>query len=536
MSDSKPTAVQRWRAKLGTPKLWLVAALLLASCTYFFRLGSLAFTSDEIYHGIAVEAILRSGIPVVPNGSLYLKGALFSYLGVLPSLVAGSTEFGVRSVSAVCVLLTGFLLFDLASLVARNQYAGVVAAIVWLFHPWTVEFARWGRLYSLAALLLVAALRCLVCHDVTRRRSQAWLAVGMLVLGTTVYPFLLWCWLVFTGYALALWAHRRPEHKAKGLTIALGSAALLVATAWLVVAYGNRLSSLASQAGVPLTLFVGSTGQPDSLRVEQFIGFSSVYPGFFVTNLPVFAVSLAVLLVWTIVDPGPAPARRVNLAIVAIALGGLLLISFVHLQSGALRYLFPIFPISVLGSVIVWQRLLRLLGLDHARVAYALVLGGSAVAHIAGGAFAPPFRRYGDAYANPNFGPTPLLTSYSNFRAPADFVNAERREGDLVVSNRYQFYFFYARREPDIALRPSGSRNRNALAPYMSRTKEVRCDDFERLLRRRRKGTVWLAINADAKMEQCLRKLAEKHPLELVYRDALDPDARVYRVQKRSSS
>ncbi len=534
MLNSNPGHTPLSQRRLGDPRTWLVVTLLLAACAYFYRLGSLAFTSDEIYHGIAVKAIVRTGLPVLPNGSLYLKGGLFSYLATLPSLVSGSYELGVRSVSASCVLLTGFLLFQITTRITGDRRAGVVTAFVWLFHPWAVEFARWGRLYNLAALLIAAAVYFLISFDVTRRRFWGWLALGALAVATTVYPFFLWCWVVFAAYALALWARNRPEHARKVAAVAAGSAALVVVAGWLLYAHGNRVSALLSKAGVPLTLFVGSTGQSGALQVEQFLGYSEAYPKFFFSDLTLFGVSLLALLVWTLVRPEPGVGRRASFALLAISLGGLALISFVHLQAGTPRYLFPIFPIAVVATVCLWQRLLRVRGWARYDACYAALLGICAVGYMASRSLAPVVRNYGDAYVNPNFGPSPLLTSYWNFRAPVDFVATRRQHGDVVASNRYQFYFFYADQEPEIFLRPSGTSKR-MLAPYMKKTKVLRCDVFERTLRGKRKGSVWLPVNVDSTLEPCLRRLLSKHPFELVYQDPLDSAARVYQLRTRSS-
>jgi 4-amino-4-deoxy-L-arabinose transferase-like glycosyltransferase len=528
-----PPRRERLLGRLADPRAWLVVTLLLAACSYFYRLGSLAFTTDEIYHGIAVKAILRTGLPVLPNGSLYLKGGLFSYLGALPSLVTGSFELGVRSVSASCVLLTGLLLFLLTTRVTGDRRAGVVAAFVWLFHPWAVEFARWGRLYTLAALLIVAAVYFLISFDVTKRPLWGWLAVAALAGATTVYPFFLWCWVVFAGYGLSLWAQRRPEHAGKVAALAAGFSALAIAAAWLLYAHGNRISEWLTQRGVPLTMFVGSTGHSGAVLVEQFVGFSPAYPLFFFKDLTLFGVSLVALLIWTLVRPEPGLARRASLAFLAIALGGLTLISFVHLQAGTPRYLFPIFPIAVVGSVCLWERLLRLRGWGRYDASYAALLGLCAVGFLASRSLAPVVRDYGDAYVNPNFGPSPLLTSYSNYRAPVDFVAARRQSGDVVATNRYQFYFFYADQEPDVFLRPSGT-SRRMLAPYMKKTQVLRCDAFERTLRRKRTGSVWLAVTADSTLDPCLRRLLRKHRFELVYQDPLDSTARVYQLKARS--
>ena len=62
----------------------------------------------------------------------------------------------------------------------------------------------------------------------------------------------------------------------------------------------------------------------------------------------------------------------------------------------------------------------------------------------------------------------------------------------------------------------------------------LRCDVFERTLRKR-KGSVWLPVTADATLEPCLRRLLRKHRFELVYQDPLDSTARVYQLKTRPS-
>jgi 4-amino-4-deoxy-L-arabinose transferase-like glycosyltransferase len=504
---------------------FLGGLLVSAAFLYLYRLGALAFTTDEIYHGIAARAILDTGKPVLPNGALYLKGVLFSYPGALFTYVFGSPEFGVRFTSALCHLLTGFVVYKLASAL-KDQRAGLLASFFWLFHPWTIELARWGRLYSLAALLLTTAIYFLLRFELRAQRASLWIACGVLLLATAVYPLCLWGGVVFAAYGLVRASRALPQR----LRVRLGFAgvvcfAALVAT---VVVFGD---TLIKHSPISLVAFTGYTGDPRGVKISRFIGYSPFYPSFFFTDLIVFALSLIALAVRAAmarVEPSRVPAIVVLLS---ITLGALVFVTFVHLQVGATRYLFPVFPAVVVGSVFLWVSLIDAHLPNQRSRAHAALYGLGIAGYLVAGSFVIPFKEHGDRYENPSFGPSPLRREYSNFKSAPAFVKQHAAATDMTITNKNQFFYFYAGREADYDLKLGRNLKGKRLSPYMTKTRMVNnCKRLGRLIKARKTATTWLALHTDKHEEKCLRKLGKQQRLELAFQDPNDERSKVYKV------
>jgi 4-amino-4-deoxy-L-arabinose transferase-like glycosyltransferase len=490
-----------------------------AACLYLYRLGALAFTTDEIYHGIVARAILETGKPVLPNGSLYLKGVLFSYPGALFSYLFGSIEFGVRFTSALCMLLTGLVVHRLTSELS-TQRAGLLASFVWFFHPWTIEFARWGRLYTLAALLFTGAVYFLFRFDASSRRSHLLAACGLLLVATFVYPFCVWGWLVFAVY-LSVRAIQNGSLSKRRL-IQLSIAALVL---------GAALIGATTRFADVIGAFTGFTGDHAGFKLERFVGFSDFYAKFFFTDLTVFAVSLVALAARAIIDRGTESGVRRDVVLVMTTLGALLFVSFFHLQDDVPRYLFAVFPLMVVASVCLWGSIIEERLADRSNHAYAALFLLGITGFMLSGSFKIPFKRHGERYENVNFGPTPRRREYSDFKSAAAFVLENASPGDLVIANKYQYFYFYAGREADYELRLSKTTKAGQLSAYMSKTRQIgTCAQLAKIIKGKGSGTTWLSLYDEGNEQKCLRKLFRKQRAELVYQGARDRTAKVYKV------
>jgi 4-amino-4-deoxy-L-arabinose transferase-like glycosyltransferase len=529
------------------------ALFVCAGCLYLVRLGELAFTTDEIYHGIAARAILANGKPTLPDGSLYMKGALFSYLGAIFSYIFGSIEFGVRFVSLVCALATGLVIRQFAARISGAS-AGLLASFLWFFHPWVVEFARWGRLYTLAALLLIGALHAFSKYDAGASSRWLWAAAGLVLLTTSVYPLGVLGGLVIVICSTLRIYQRRPEWRARLAVGAFITAGLAASLVWALVLHGDEAFVLLEKRyGWRPTVFTGATGQA-VFSVSQFVGYSALYPRFFLQQLWPFALSL---LAWgarclvgetrcylksragfsTDVEGGLVRRDATELRQCALVLlttfGGLLFVTFVHLQEGATRYLYPLFPLMVAGSAcFVSSTIHRYLRARSTMAHLALGAIGLA-AFIHSGSFQVPWRTYGDPFPNPLFAPTPALSFYANFKDPALHVRAHAAPDDLVVTNIGQFYYFYAQQEADYNIR-FRHEPRTKRMPYMSKTKPVVShQDLIRIIQGIKARKIWLVLGGNPIRGDALaRHVFRRFPFQLDYQHPEDPNAKVFTLQR----
>ena len=116
----------------------LVAVLLLAAYTSFFRLGLEDWHADEPTYRKAGLAYVRDG-NFNPNQE---HPFLAKYILGLTQVLSGSSEAGVvRIPAATATLLTGLVLFAFARRVA-GYWVGVVALALWTISPLTLAFGR----------------------------------------------------------------------------------------------------------------------------------------------------------------------------------------------------------------------------------------------------------------------------------------------------------------------------------------------------------------------------------------------------------
>jgi 4-amino-4-deoxy-L-arabinose transferase-like glycosyltransferase len=116
----------------------LLAVLLLAAYTAFFRLGLEDWRTDEPVYRIA-------GLKYVQDGNFSINQEhpfLAKYILGVTQVVSGSSEAEVvRIPAATATLLTGLILFAFARRVA-GYWVGVLALALWTISPLTLAFGR----------------------------------------------------------------------------------------------------------------------------------------------------------------------------------------------------------------------------------------------------------------------------------------------------------------------------------------------------------------------------------------------------------
>jgi 4-amino-4-deoxy-L-arabinose transferase-like glycosyltransferase len=136
--DSRALSLKRLANSRILRTAVLVAILLLAAYTAFFRLGFEDWRTDEPYYR-------KAGLEYVQDGNFSINQEhpfLAKYILGITQVVSGSSEAGVvRIPAATATLLTGLVLFAFARRVA-GYWVGVLALALWTISPLTLAFGR----------------------------------------------------------------------------------------------------------------------------------------------------------------------------------------------------------------------------------------------------------------------------------------------------------------------------------------------------------------------------------------------------------
>jgi 4-amino-4-deoxy-L-arabinose transferase-like glycosyltransferase len=521
---------QRREPRSAAEVALIVLLFACAAWLYFFRVGALPFVVDEIYHGVVARAILEGGLPTMPNGSLYLKGVLFSYLGALATAVLGSPEAGVRSISGLSVLLTGWCV---ERTVRRHVDARLAwfALSIWLFHPWVVEFARWGRLYPLATLLLTASVMALLDYDDEPSVKKLALTLCLMLLAFLVYPLSI---LGVFGAAVFL-AHRAYErHPERRTAIRRWSIVCSLGVPTLVAAlYGLSFWVPALELRNWAVVFSGATGK-DPPSVARFVKVSPYYLRFYFLELPGLAW-LPLVVFWSCWQRRASKAFVRSRALVLwLSYGAVLFVTTVHLQSAASRYLFAALPFAVLGTAMALADLLGMLNPVHERFARYGLTAVLAAGVLVSGVWRVPFRQAGDLYAKPHFSPSLGWRRHWDFRAGSTLVRDQAKQDDLVITSQSIYHYNYAGAEADYVFVPSYGAKGKPLAPYLAKTREVSaCRELEGLVNKSKRRVVWLHVWETKRVRACLKRVKGKRRSRTVYSDGVPNGIRVYQLEPR---
>jgi 4-amino-4-deoxy-L-arabinose transferase-like glycosyltransferase len=149
--DERPEQIKKSTGSSGLKELVdhrtlravvLVAVLVLAAYTAFFRLGVEDWRTDEPYYSIA-------GLKYVQEGDFTLNQEhpfLAKYILGVTQVVFGSSEAGVvRLPAATASLFTGMVLFAFGRR-AAGYWVGVLALALWTISPLTLDFGRVANL------------------------------------------------------------------------------------------------------------------------------------------------------------------------------------------------------------------------------------------------------------------------------------------------------------------------------------------------------------------------------------------------------
>ena len=144
-------------------KNWiLITILLLGAILRLWQLGNIPphLTPDEASLGYNAYSILKTGrdeygqvLPIVFKSFGDYKPGLYIYLTVPFVATLGLNEFAVRLPSALCGILSIYLIFLIVRLLFNQKQLALVSAFIAAINPWLIQFSRGAWEVNLALTL-----------------------------------------------------------------------------------------------------------------------------------------------------------------------------------------------------------------------------------------------------------------------------------------------------------------------------------------------------------------------------------------------
>ncbi len=522
-STSKDDATAPWFGFWeGRPeRIWatLTAMTLGAALIRFWKVGHLGLWSDEGIVFIAANNILKTGVPYLETGLLYLRDLPHLYATAASLYLFKDVEFALRLPSVLAGIALVPITYLLALRLFNQKSVALLAAGLVAFHPWIFEYSRFARSYMLMLLwLYLAAL------FFQTAKISVWAKIGLFVTGflaaTThqVGQIVL----VFAFVALL-----DKEWREKPLSFWPFLGALLGIVAFKVIfSYGYYFYQ---DATVEMTVGEAVARRvPFGLpRFDNILVFMRVVPFF----LLISAVAALAKDRWLGYKNRSLLYYNAWFFIVMASL--ILSKKYISLNRGILFF----FPLLALGTAfgLLWAA--RLVRSRPVRIGIGASLAVLLLAYGAYDLRVATIRNYG-SLINPNLAPFDGFTFYQDNKSPIKYVTGRWREGDqIIMLGNANFWFAYSDLEPDWRVYTGNSityKKRN----IFSNTPEIdNLGDLDQALRGHRTWVVtsysiqWLPRIAH--IDPAIGEYIDNYSGQKVYMSK-DQTAKVYLIDRRS--
>ncbi|MFC1925766.1 glycosyltransferase family 39 protein [Chloroflexota bacterium] len=145
----------KWMYKEGwIYSIGLILLVLVGSMLRLWNLGKLGIWWDEGIVYMSGQSILETGLPYLDSAFLYTRDLPHLYTTALSLAIFGENEFALRLPSVIFGVLLIVVVYWLSKEILKNKNVALLAATIVTFHYWFIEFSRWGRSYTMVALLV----------------------------------------------------------------------------------------------------------------------------------------------------------------------------------------------------------------------------------------------------------------------------------------------------------------------------------------------------------------------------------------------
>ena len=221
--------------------LIVTVLLLIAAALHIYHLGASPLRGDEAFtvrYWAAVPAFVISQLAGVEPHPL---GAMLGF-GAWKTLV-GDSEFAMRYLPALLNLVGVPALYGLGRRMFRDDWIGLVAALLWTLNPYQLWHAQDVRSYAIWSALSAVAMWLLIVASERRRRLD-W-ALYVIAAVIALYSFFLEAFFIAAGGLFVL--IRRPQARRGWLISAPVIGVLLIpwlAQAWALAHSGYKGTAL----------------------------------------------------------------------------------------------------------------------------------------------------------------------------------------------------------------------------------------------------------------------------------------------------
>lgn len=408
----------------------------------------LSMTTDEVYIGISMKQVLSNLKPIMPDGTYYGRGVPHVYFASLFSLIPFiSFDTAVRLPSVLSGLVTVYIIFLIVKKYS-STLSGILAALFVAIFPWTVEFSRWGRMYSMVALFIL--LTVLFALYYVGSGKVVYLLGSIISIFMAIYTDI-WGYYSIVVLLCALIIRFLMMKKRRSIDVMKKNWKKIL----IFFLIGTSIFILFMMNFPLLSQFFQKIW-----NYTQQIEFSAFFLQFFIFNFTILLIGVVILLKYSF--PSKQSDRIEYMFLCFISIGALIFVSFYHLHDTP-RYLFFVFilffPAAYIGFDLLVAQILEWFNIKKLYIVSisTFFLFTFSLVNI-GYTFSIPFRQHGDYYFNMNYAPTTV----SNYIADHEniFVQAAEilQNNDIYMSNSFQFSYYYTGIEPDYWLRP-GNKN-----------------------------------------------------------------------------
>lgn len=478
----------------------LIIVVLVGAFLRLWNLGKLGFTTDEIYIGLSMKLIREIGAPILPDGTYYMRGIVQSLISAFFSYIFGINEFSARLPSALAGIISIFLIYSIGKNFFNKQ-TGLFASIIFCFSPWTVEFARWGRMYSLFSLCLLATFYFSYIGFNQRK-------IILIIFG---FVFTILCLFVDNWGYIALpvfifagiinnFNYKTIE---KYFKIKYFSIVLLIFFSFILSNYIKNIIIRKSIYISPIDYII------KFFSMFKFDNFDSYFLLFYIKEYPTYYVFFVFLICILLVKN--IFSREALYAIITF-ICSLLFVCIFHLHLVA-RYIYFTYPLLILLlSYSFYLFIFKFCGRNYLKqlIFFLIILFILIPSLNLSYTLKIPFRNYNDKYLRDIFAPSFVNLNYSNTKTNFIYLkeNDILNNNSIVIADNYQFYYYYTGKQPDYFIRPGkvyftsdDDKSDGVIIRYMSKTILLYIEqDFIRVVKEgiKSKKNIYLAVNLES--------------------------------------
>ncbi len=184
----------------GDYRLALASVVALATVggavLRLWNLGALGMVVDEGFMALAVDGILKHGLPVLDHGYAYTRSLPFQYMQAACAWLLGNDALALRlpaAVFGIACIPVGYALGRLT----LGRTVGAVLAVILAFSIWEIELSRYGRFYTLLQLIWMLAVIAFYRGFIDDRRWPKAAFFALAALGYWVHPLMIFIGTLF---------------------------------------------------------------------------------------------------------------------------------------------------------------------------------------------------------------------------------------------------------------------------------------------------------------------------------------------------